>query len=233
MASIYTSEYLLAMVRTKLGDETTPYLVEDSTILNALDVSQKEFAERTLCLRDTELLTIDVVAGEVWYKLSDIVVKVRNSWLQGARREVVPVTKNEAAQGSAVKDYGFQGRSGNWWRTSTGTPEIMITDLREGYIRLSPEPTANDTLELSSYNYPRTLDDNLTANPQIPDRWRQSLIYGALARIYEIEDTELYDNNSAQRMFQKWEMDLARAEAFFLKKNRGATTVQFNSKGVW
>ena len=233
MTSIYTTERIASIVRTKLGDEVTPYLVDDATIINALDVAQKEFAERTLCLRDTELYTIDIVADQPWYKLPERIYKLRTSWLQGARKEVHPITRNEASQGGVVKDYGFQGRSDSWWRTSTGIPESMITDLREGYIYLAPIPTATDVLELSAYNYPKTLDEDMLVQLEIPDRWRRELVYCALARIYEIEDTELYNQQSANDNLMKWERAMHKAEGVMLKKNRGATMTRFNRNGVW
>ena len=68
---------------------------------------------------------------------------------------------------------------------------------------------------------------------EIPDRWRQELVYGALARIYEIEDTELYNQQSANDNLMKWERAMHKAEGVMLKKNRGATTVRFNRNGVW
>ncbi len=229
MAVTYTTAKIVASIRHYLDDAITPYLVSDTALYEALDDAQHEFAERTLCLPDSTNYTISVVAETKWYDLDERISVIRSGYLTTNATTVEPATAAELPGVTLAEDYGVSPAN---WRTATGTPQVMITDLEEGQIRLVPEPTSNDTLELSVYLNPEIIT-GASVEPTIPDRWRQHLVAGALSRLFMAQDTETYDPKAANTWFTKWEIALDRATGIIERNTRGPGVVRMSSNSVW
>lgn len=229
MADLYTTERVIGLIRDTLRDTVEPYLVSDDTLAASLDEIQRRFTEHTLCLTNASDYTLDVVEGTVWYDLDPRIIKVRRAYLVGAMRDVLPTTSEDVQRLTFVQDYG---QAGNDWRRRVGVPELMITDLEQGKVRLTPTPQADDTMELEVYLYPAPVAD-VDSPLSIPDRWRTALVPGVVAELYLKQDSELYDPKAAERFMQIWEMRLREALSAIERNTRGPGNVKMSKRGVW
>jgi len=229
MADYYTAEKIVTIIRSKLADTVEPYLLSDDDLVHYIDEAQREYAERTLCMRDATTYTVSVTADDPWITVDPRILHIREGYLQTSRRTLKPITLSRMSGELFSPDYG-QLRVG--WRTTTGTPEYMITDIQEGAIRLAPIPVASETLEFVASLYPADftdVDDALT----LPDRDRRDLPYGVLMRVYGMQDSELFDPQAEAKNRSLWELAISRGVERHQKFSRGAGNVRFNNTGVW
>lgn len=229
MADTYTTAKIVALIRAKLDDSVTPYLVSDDEIAAALDEKQHEFAERTLCLTDSENFSISVLADDPWYVLDERIIKVREGYLTTAKTVVQAISSAALDSITLADDYG---KSPSNWRTSTGTPWAMVTDIAQGSVRLVPQPVTTDTIELTAYVYPTKLT-SISVELVIPDRWRQHLIAGALSVLFMAQDTETYDPKSAAQWGRVWESSVLKAVGTIERNTRGPGVVRMSRNSVW
>jgi hypothetical protein len=230
MADFYTSSKISAMIRARLDDSSEPYLISDTLLAEALDDAQREYAKRTLCLRDASNYSITVTADEPLYDVDPLIMSIRSARLATSLRNVVPTTLAQISERIGTPDYGLFTSN---WQDATGTPEFAITDMETDKIRLVPIPTyTSETMNLIVYLYPTpitALDVELT----IPDRMRPDLVAGALHRLYRIEDAEIYDPKAADRWGRDWAEKLHRAESDLKRDTRGGGVVRMSTRGVW
>jgi len=223
-----TTDELVAQVRTTLDDVVEDYLVSDAQIVHALNQAQLQFAEDVLPIF-TRANTYPYTAGNPHIFADDSIMKVRRAVLANGQL-VRPITRTEMDLGYVTYDYGQ--RVVENWRTMTGEPRYLITDYATLEWRLVPTPTTDGTLTIEAYSYPQDLVSGVQ-DPEIPLRWHYSLVHGALARIYLIQDAELYNPDTALAWQAVWDRELAEAKARLERNRRGPTATRFNSTSVW
>ena len=231
MARTYTTERIVELIRRKMEDEVLPYIVADDFVYQAIDEAQNEFVERTHCITDATTFAPTVTEDDPWVAISDRILQIRRATLTTDGGAVQPITLAEMEMNpSRGLDYGVQNISA--WRTATGTPKYVITDLDDENGRLVPIPVEDDTLTLEVYAYPKVIEDD-AQDPMIPDRWAAYLVNGALTRLLLVEDHEVYDRDAGRLQAALWENAIARAVGYFERNRRGPGTVQFSTNGVW
>lgn len=221
-----TTDELVELARQTLDDVIEPYLVSDARIIQALDLAQRDFAERTLCLTVAGA-PLTLIAEEPFTYLADDVLRVRAFTVDG--RSVPPTTFRAVCMGGSPTDYG--PRVTDATLTEMGRPRAGITDLQSDAVRWAPTPDQAYEATMDYYAYPPRMADG--EEPTIPPRWRGELVAGAAARLYKSRDVEVFDPRAAQMYQQQWYTTLAEAYASTQRGQRGAQTAQFNRNGVW
>lgn len=159
-----------------------------------LNAAASKVARDTYALRRT--FDVPVTANEPFAKLpaSTPVVAIYRAYLNTARRLLDERNLNSPV--GARLDYGEIMYSDDNWTTATGTPQFYNREYKDGYLRLSPIPTANDTLTLTA-----ALDaPTLTSGALLPFTtyddvhlvllWMKKLAYTK-------QDTDTYDPKKA------------------------------------
>lgn len=216
------TEDLFALIRSELSDPEYPGSGDDSDslwtneeIAQYLDEAQREFASATLCLPDATTFTgITVTAGDPWVVIDPRIVEIRYATLVTAKREVEPTTL------VTIK------RENTNWSDNTGTPAAIITDIEAGKGRLFPIPTADDTMDLIVYREPLEEIEDVSADLEIDNKFRRTLIHRVCALAYLKDDAETYNPTNSQNRMTQWFSKLEEAKAFYKKKTRrfGVTT---------
>lgn len=202
-----TSVELLALLRITFDDTAGNLLVSDTDCFHALSRAQNNFAAETLCIFDGTT-TASATQNDPYIILPEGTV-----WIKAAlfgSTLLTKVTQHEL-------DYGYFSLNGNEsdsrfsdWRTKTGTPKFLITDLDPLTSRLVPFPDASGTVALERYRLPAEL--TLLQDPEIAVQYHRDLITGALIYIYQIQDADVYDPQKSLEALTNWQIVLDEAK---------------------
>lgn len=221
-----TTQQLLTRVREKLNDIVEPFLFSDGKIYDALSRAQRDFVERTLCLQ--RVFELQLLEGISEYPLDEYTMKVRR--ISDENGYVIqPRTVSEMDLGFVTRDYGQMTVMN--WRAMTGQPRYAVTDLVDRRLFFVPTPATDVKVSVEAYVYPEDLSE--TTEPEIPVRWVDELLAGALMNLFRLHDMELYDPREAEAWEKRWEVALFRAVGFVERDQRGSSAGRFNRNGVW
>lgn len=205
-----TSEELIAAVRVRLDDTALPYRVESSLILEQASLTQTEFARSTLALYGVS--SGSVTASDPWLSIPENMVVVKTVVLGGS--QLRPITTGELDFGYfTINNVENSTRYGDW-RTLTGTPKFVITDMYPDKVRLVPYPNTNGTASIEGFVTPPDLvfDGIATpVDPQIPLMYHELLMAGTLLRLYLLMDVDVADAAKAQFYGKQWYEGLVEA----------------------
>lgn len=199
---------LISAWRSRVGDDTTPYLWSDDEAQEYLDDACNEAAERARLIRDTStaaICTIAVVAGTASYPLDSRILSVERAKLD-LLRVPLELTSSAALDNDRTaimgRNNGYEPVTGMvlGWETTAGTPLAAAIDDEAGKwtLKLVPIPVVNDTLRLQVFRLPLAslTDDN--ASPEIPYRLHIRLVDWMEHRAYSKHDMETRDDTKAQ-----------------------------------
>lgn len=172
---------VLTLVRTLADDAVEPYAYEDAVLLRLLDDAQREIARETLCIPDARTYTAEVTADSAWVEAPPEIVKLRSAVSQADGTVLRPVSAD--AINSGVAGLGPD------WRTATGTPRALITDLATDAWRLVPIPSADDTLDLEGFVLPAPLT-GVSTPLDVPPAAVPGLHLGVLAALFAVADAD-------------------------------------------
>lgn len=222
MAEFYSTGNIIATCRRITDDLREPYFIPDEEYLDYLNRRGRELAERVLPLYDGRNYTLKLVAGEAWVYHDSEIIKIRNAYsTANPRDELKPVQANavESAMGGSM-DYGVPVSKA--WRTATGTPYLLITDIDLESYRVVPIPVVNDTVQLEVFVYPETL----TATSQsgsLPDTAASALHLGVLSDVMSKQDAEeIYSPADAAKYLGLWERELLRLSSQYERDRRAS-----------
>lgn len=174
---------VLTLVRTLADDAVEPYYAyEDAVLLRLLDDAQREIAREALCIPDARTYTTEVTANAAWVDAPPEMIKLRRAVSQADGTVLRPVSTD-------MLNGGVAGLGQGYWRTVTGTPTMLVTDLSTTAWRLVPIPIVDDTLDLEGFVYPPALTG--PASPLgVPPAAVAGLHLGVLAALFAIADTD-------------------------------------------
>ena len=227
MASIYTPGKLIGKCRTLANDKIgPPFFVTDEEYLDFLSQRQREAAVEQLLLRSAGVYSVQAVAMSPWVTPLENMLKidrlVRND---GGLVEPVPFSVADDAQ--RCRQYsGFSLPSD--WRSRTGTPQWVITDMTEDRWRLAPIPTEDMLLGYEGYVVPQPVT-SVTDTVELPDEYAQHLHLGMLADAFNVEDEDaMYDPNKALEYLNRWEAaKLGMGMAYERNRRHGGRAVRY------
>lgn len=198
----YTVDELVDKFRRQMDDVAEPHFWSDETICEMLDEAQREFAIITYIFKGSDS-TIVVTADDPYVTFPAELIFPRRAKLASQTRPLSLINMSDA-ESQPVDDYGLQSSVWNW-ETVTGTPRLLITDETNGKGRLSPIPTADDTMTLHYFRFPQTAiaDVNDTIELQDP-RHQLSLLLYARHKAYDDHDVDTYNPQLAEEFYGKF-----------------------------
>ena len=217
---------LVALARTRLGDENAPYLWSDDFLIGAFNRAESEAAERALLLRDSRSKMTDVayVAGDPHLTIDpsilyiDRAIRVSDNTVLRAR------TRNEMDNHDPV------------WETRTA--ERPWGYVKEGTrIRLIPTPTQPGNLKLHVFRTPVDPMASLSDEPEIDPIYHEALIHYVVADAYSHSDADSDDPQRANRAASRFDRVFGRRKtARFSQMNRDHpknSTIYMRRFGQW
>lgn len=193
---------LLELSRVELDDIIEPYFWSDEDLVRHLNEAVRQAAVRARLLVESQLpmCTIALEAGEALYELDRAIIVVRRAVLASRPSEPLARTTTAALD-----------RSSTTWLADTGSPRAIVVDQQGAgrVLRVTPVPTAADTLQLTVLRYP-TVEEQLSvgddgAEPPISEEHHEALIHWVCHRAFRIPDQELQDVARANDHYGQFE----------------------------
>lgn len=208
-----TSAELIAAVRVRFDDEATPYLVSDATILAQATLAESEFAKSTLALYNVS--TAEVEAGDLWLALPSNMFVLKTVILNG--NQLRPVSISELDFGYFTFSSTENSQRFSNWRTATGTPRFVVTDMHPDQVRLVPYPNVDYTVDIEGYVTSSSLAlptgvPPVGVDPQIPEAYHELLVIGTLFRLNMQTDIDTFNQGKAQLYSTVWYQGIAEAQ---------------------
>lgn len=204
-------------------------LWKDDEIFRYLDTAQKSFARLTECFLDSETYSaLTVTANIAWVSYSSRILRLHHAYLNTAKR-VLDLKKVEDMNRCAfTDDYGFFASGADTWRTRTGTPMYLVTNMTKGKWRLSPIPVSADTLWVTVTRLPLTDVVNEASTLEVTDIEEQRvLLLGMKGIAYDKQDADTYDKDLSQRFTQQFEAECARIKRAYGQHRNVAGLVRY------
>ena len=180
---------LIDSFRIRADDMVAPYLWTDAEITAYLNEADKEAAERALLIQDettSAVCTITLAIGTPTYSLHPSILRIERAKL-ASNGEFIKVVSREYLDTTL----------GNW-ESLSGVPKYIV-DNGDGTIRLSPNPTAIDTISLIVKRLPITPMSQPADTPEIPARYHYRLVEWALHLAYIKPDADSGNKGAADR----------------------------------
>lgn len=179
---------LLKTCRREISDDIgvgdTDYLVKEWQLIDYANDAETEACRRSRLLVDSStaaICQIPIVVGTNIYAYDPRIIFIRRISLASKSDPLGKATYKE------MDEY----RSG--WMTKTGTVEAIVTGMDTGKIRTFRIPTDPDTLNLTAVRTPLNPMAKSTDSPEINARYHRSLVFWMKHKVYENQDTEIYD----------------------------------------
>lgn len=204
---------LRTMLRSEIDDAAEPYLVADPLASAYVDDAQKMFCRLTEGIEDGRSFTLDISSGEEWYDLDKSILKLRKATNTATGRAVALVNQEKAD----AFDIRFDGR--------VGPVRALVLGIEKNAARAWPMPNATATVALEVFRLPRTIEagDEL----EVDEQHHQSLLMWAKHRVYDIQDSDLYDVKKSALYEQRFRAYCARARIEQERARRVVGTVAY------
>lgn len=172
-------------------------------VMQYMNEAASEVARRTQ--RNHKTYTIPIVAADgPFYLLPSTTetIDISQAYLQVLQVELIEINMNQ--QSYPINDYGYMTSSFSHWQTATGNPRWFNREEQDGYIRLVPKPTKDDTLLITatvdSYNLDTgmTLPFNHYADRRLMLTWMKKLAY-------QKHDADTFDQARAEKFEVEFE----------------------------
>lgn len=216
---------LVEIFRSEMSDEELPgsgdssdSLWVDADIIRWIGEAQKELCERVDILFDASSYTLTTDPGTDLYALDDVITKVRRGKV-AAGRTLEAVSVKELLRRYQPTSFEIDVVD---WEGMTGIPKYIVTDYEVGYVKLVPEPTSIETIELHVYKAP--LDDIVM---EIPNKYRKKLLHKVKHLAYMKDDVDSQDLKKAGYHDDRWEAEVTEIDRQFKRLNRGPQVVAY------
>lgn len=166
-------------------------------------------AEREACIRARLLVdsttdavcAIQTVAGQSVYSYDPRVLLILRGRLSGS-------TKTIQRASHTVMDDRCPG-----WQDQSGEVEAFVTGMDKGMIRLFRIPVTDAPLNLTVVRLPLEPMLNRQSVPEVPASYHPALIYWIKHKIYNNQDSELFDKNRADIHLQMFDQKFGQRTA--------------------
>lgn len=215
---------LVAIFRSDLSDPELPgngddsdSLWLDSEIEDWILEAQQELCEEVDILFDSCSFSIKTVVGTDLYAVDDDITKIRRGKIAGGRT-LEAVSVKELMRRYQPSSYELTVTD---WEGMQGDPDYMVTDYELGQVKLVPEPTSVETIELHVYKIPGS------SNLEIPNKHRRALLHKAKYFAYMKDDVDSQDLKKAAIHESKWELAKVKIDKQFKRLSRGPQVVAY------
>ncbi len=186
------------LVRREIDDEVgtdADKFVRQWQILAYLNDAEQEACIRGRLLTDSttdEICAVELTAGVSTYAHDHRILYVLRGKITGALRPLSRVSFTRL-------DELVEG-----WEDLQGTPEAFVTGMDKGRLRLFKTPTAAGMMNLTVIRLPLA-DVTTKTSPEIPAYLHVSLIPWIKYRIYNNQDSELFNKMRADQELAQFE----------------------------
>lgn len=184
-----TSE-LLEKFRRDFDDLEEPYLISDAEFYEFLDDAQREFARLTNYFQDSSTAAVcqlAVTASTPLVSIDSRILEVREARLASTDKKLEIKNLVEVDLDDA-----------------TGTPSILVFDVETDKVRLYPEPTESDTINLKVTRYPLEEVDGYSELEVSDPRLQRKLLMWVVHMAYSKEDSEVYNPDAASKFERRF-----------------------------
>ena len=197
-------------------------LWKSGEILGYINEAQREVARHTWLLRGS--VTLDVVADDPLVEApEDLMVPRRARLLQS--RVVLGVRNLNEMSMDHLEDYGRQGLS--TWEEARGRPRFVCFDDAADEIRLVPEPTEDDTLELKYFRWPAEVQrETGTLDVRRPE-YKRALLCWMKHLAYRKQDADALDLQRSDMFERDFEMEISKVYGEVRRRTRRAGNVRY------
>jgi hypothetical protein len=179
------TEIIGNLVRPRLDDANSPYMISDAEMIVYANEAQMEAARRARLFIDSTTAEITQIAATA------------NSWRHTLDSRVMFVKRARFSGQS----FNLKKRSVDWmdqhvpgWEDhDAGTPIYYFTDYDSGYLCTYPKLEIADTLKLTVVREPLAALDELTDTPELKGRHQYGMVDWILHRCYAKKDADVYD----------------------------------------
>jgi hypothetical protein len=191
---------IIAQARDLLSDTRQPFLWSESEMIQYLNSSINEAAEKAKLFLDSLTPAVCQITVQAADPLPDYPLDMRVLEVKSARLNTQSLHLNRKTKDWMDKWFP------QWRSASPGDPRYYLTDYSEGYLTLHPKSSADATLHLTVYRLPlvQFTETNLDDEPEINFRHHFRLIDGILAQAYNKEDSDTLDPEKAGRHLKLW-----------------------------
>lgn len=178
------------LTRHEVSDETgsspDDFLVKPFQMLAYANEAEREACLRARLLRDSstpEICRIELSSGVSVYDYDHRIIRILRARLTGATAPLARISHT-------VMDEQLPG-----WQDMTGEVKAFVTGMDTGKIRFDRIPEADGVLNLTVARFPLNPMKASKDSPEIHIRFHQNLILWIKHKIYNNQDSELFDRN--------------------------------------
>ena len=179
------------LARREIDDEAgtdSCRLVTSWQMLAYANEAEAEACIRARLLIDStteEICRISLTAGKAVYDYDPRIILILRGKLTGATKPLGKISY------TVIDEHWPE------WDEQTGTVEAFVTGMDKGKLRLFKIPEAAGTLNLTAARTPLTQMADNTDTPEISPRLHSALVYWMKHKVYNNQDSELFDRNRA------------------------------------
>jgi hypothetical protein len=173
------------LVRPRLDDVNSPYLISDAEMILYANEAQMEAARRARLFVDSTTQAITQISATA------------NSWRHAIDSRIIFVKRARFSSQS----FNLKKRSVEWmdrhipgWEDhDAATPIYYIADYDSGYLCTYPKLKTADTLKLTVVREPLNPLEAMADEPELKARHQYGMVDWILHRCYAKRDADIYD----------------------------------------
>jgi hypothetical protein len=189
-----------ALARYELADDigagSADAAVTPDAMLAFVNEAVNEACRRARILVDSStaaICQIPIVAGTSVYTFDERIIFIKRGMITGGKKAL-----NKASH--VIMDENIQG-----WEGHTGEAETFVTGLYSNKLRLYKVPNSNGMLNLTVIRTPLVALAGGDDVPEIPARYHQALILWVKHKVFNRQDSEVFDRNKADIHLMEFE----------------------------
>lgn len=192
------SSALLALFRSEVRDEATPYLWSDSEIYAYIDDAQKMFCRLQGGIADSSsaITRIAVSAGDEYADISPLILKLRAARRTADGRDLSIKNYEDFQFARASDDYGYS--AGFRFSTIRGPVQALIVGMDANRARLVDIPQEDQTIDLVVYRLPLTNITGANQPLEIDEHHHRHLLHWMKHLAHQKQDAETYDRGRSE-----------------------------------
>lgn len=192
------SSALLALFRSEVRDEATPYLWSDSEIYAYIDDAQKMFCRLQGGIADSSsaITRIAVSAGDEYADISPLILKLRAARRTADGRDLSIKNYEDFQFARASDDYGYS--AGFRFSTIRGPVQALIVGMDANRARLVDIPQEDQTIDLVVYRLPLTNITGANQPLEIDEHHHRHLLHWIKHLAHQKQDAETYDRGRSE-----------------------------------
>jgi hypothetical protein len=227
-----TSEQLMLRFRREVADTLegvdadnpdSENLWKNASVYEFMDEAHFRVAEELESLYHQ--FEIAVTADEPYVNLPAWVIEIRAARLTTAQVDLHQTNLNSPI--GRHDDYGVSATVSSF-HTSTGTPRYFVRDAKAKRLRLSPIPTADDTLELYVTSLPRySITDGSAQVLFTHPREQRLMLHYMKYLAYGVQDADGFDPKASEKFYLLFEKEALERAGEIENMNRVAEPVAY------